>query len=78
MPAGDAEIMQAARNLHHAIRNALGGQAQHIFDYPTPFDPSDHVFDHHPHTGEDPIAELFPHRQLFACKRSQGVKFTSS
>jgi len=58
--------MQAARNLHHAIRNALGGQAQHIFDYPTPFAPSDHVFDHHPHTGEDPIAELFPHRQLFA------------
>jgi len=58
--------MQAARNLHHASRNALGGQAQHIFDYPTPFDPSDHVFDHHPHTGEDPIAELFPHRQLFA------------
>jgi len=66
VPAGDAEIVQAASNLHHHIRNALGGQAQHIFDYPTPFDPSDHVFDYHSHTGEDPIAELFTHRQLFA------------
>jgi hypothetical protein len=66
MTAGDAEIVSATRNLHDHIRNALGGQAQHIFDYPTPCDPSDHVFDHHPHTGEDPIAELFPQRQLFA------------
>jgi hypothetical protein len=54
--------MQAARNLHHHIRNTLGGQAQDIFDYPTPFDPSKHVFDHHPHTGEEPVAELFPDR----------------
>jgi hypothetical protein len=62
MTAGDAEIVQAARNLHHHIRNALSGQAQHIFDYPTPFDPRDYVLDHHPHTGEDPVAELFTHR----------------
>lgn len=66
MPAGDAEIVQTARNLHHHIRNALGGQAQNIFDYPTPFDPSDHVFDHHPYTGEDSITELFTYCELFA------------
>jgi hypothetical protein len=64
VPAGDTEIVQAARNLHHHIRNALGGQAQYIFDYPTPFDPREHVFDYHAHTGEDPLAELFPHCQL--------------
>ena len=62
MTVGDTEIVQAARNLHHHIRNALGGQAQHIFDYPTSFDPSDHVFDHHPDTGEEPVAKLFPYR----------------
>jgi hypothetical protein len=55
VPAGDAEIVQTASNLHHHIGNALGGQAQHIFDYPTPFDPSDHVFDYHPYTGEEPM-----------------------
>jgi hypothetical protein len=66
MTAGDAEIVQAASNLHHHIRNACGSQAQHIFHYPTPFDPSNHVFDHHPDTGEDPVAELFPYRELLA------------
>jgi hypothetical protein len=55
VPAGDAEIVQTASNLHHHIGNALGGQAQHIFDYPRPFDPSDHVFDYHPYTGEEPM-----------------------
>jgi hypothetical protein len=64
--AGDAEIVQAARNLHHHIRNTLGGQAQDIFDYPTPFDPSEHVFDHYPHTGGELVVELFPYRELFA------------
>jgi hypothetical protein len=64
--AGDAEVVQATRNLQHHIRHALGGQAQHLFDSPTPFDSSDHVFDHHPDTGEEPVAELFPHRELFA------------
>ena len=58
--------MQATRNLHYHIRNALGGQAQHILDDPTSFDSCDHVFDHHSHTGEDPIAELFTHCQFFA------------
>jgi len=60
-------MVQAARNLHHHIRHALGGQAQPIFDYPTPFDPSDHMLDYHSHTGEDPIADLFTHRPLLAC-----------
>ena len=58
--------MQTASNLHHHVRNALGGQAQDIFDDPTPFDPSDHVFDYHPHTGEDPVVERLSHRQRFA------------
>jgi hypothetical protein len=66
VPAGDAEIGQAASQLHHHIRNARGGQAQHLFDYPAPFDPSDHVFDYHSHTGEEPIAELFPYCELCA------------
>jgi hypothetical protein len=64
--AGDAEIVQATRNLHHHIRNVLDSQAQNIFDYPTPFDASEHVLDHHPYTGEDPVAEFFPYRELFA------------
>jgi hypothetical protein len=58
--------MQATRNLHHPLRNTLGGQAQHIFDDPTSFDPCDHVCDPHSHTGEEPIAERFTHCQFFA------------
>src|SRR4029434_3304156 len=34
-----AEIVQAARNLHHEIRGALGGQTEDIFHHATPSHP---------------------------------------
>jgi hypothetical protein len=62
----DAEIVQAARNLHAQIRHAVCGQAQDIFDNPTPFDPGKHIFHHHARTGEEVIEERVPYAQLLA------------
>jgi len=60
----DAEIVQSASNLHNQISNALCGQAQDIFDNPTPFDPGKHVFHDHTRTGEEVIEEPVRHAQL--------------
>src|SRR5712692_304633 len=62
----DTEIVQAARNLHDQIRHVGFGQPQDIFDNPTPFDPSNHVFYDHARTGEEVIEELLPHAQFLA------------
>src|SRR5712692_7774413 len=62
----DAEIVQAARNLHDPIRNVGFGQAQDLFDDPTPFDPGNHVFHDHARTGEDTIEDLLLHAQFLA------------
>ena len=66
MPARDAEIVQAARNLHHSIRDAFFGEAQDIFDNAAAFDPGDRVLDDDTRTGEDRVDELLPNAQLFA------------
>ncbi len=63
----DAEIVQAARNLQDQIRHAVGGQAQDLFDHPTPFDPSKHIVHHHARTGEEMIEEVLAHAQGLAC-----------
>ena len=60
MTTTDTEIVQAAGNFHHQIRQALYGQAEDIFDHPTPFDPRNHVFDHHTHAGEEAVEQLLP------------------
>jgi hypothetical protein len=57
--------VQAARNLHHAIRDAFFGEAQDIFDKATAFDPGDRVLDDDPRTGEDRVDELLTDAQLF-------------
>jgi hypothetical protein len=59
-------MVQAAGNLHHPIRDARFGQAQDIFDDPTPFEARNRVFDHHTRAGDDPIEQPFPHAQLLA------------
>ena len=61
-----AEIVQPARNLHHEIRHALCGQAQDIFDNPTPFHPGQHIFDDHTGAGDERIEEFVLHAQLLA------------
>jgi len=61
----NAEIVQAACNLHHAIRDAFFGEAQDIFDNATAFDPGDRVLDDDPRTGEDRVDELLTDAQLF-------------
>ena len=66
MTTTDAEIVQAARHLPDQIRYAVGGQAQDIFDHPTPFDPSKHIFPHHARTGEEVIEEVIAHAQCLA------------
>jgi len=57
----DAEIVQAARNLHDQISTAVCGQAQDIFDNPTPFDAGNHIFYDHARAGAEMIEELLPH-----------------
>lgn len=63
MTARDTEVMQAAGNLHHPIRNALFGQTQDILHNPTPLHARNHVLDHHTRTGENliehPIANAY-------------------
>lgn len=61
-----AEIVQAARNLHDQIGEAVFGQAQDIFDNPTPFAPGQHVFHHHARTGEEVMQEGMAHAQGLA------------
>ena len=68
MTTTDAEIVQPARNLHDQIRNAIGGQAQDIFNNPTPFDPSQYVFHDHARTGDEVIEEMIPHAQGLASR----------
>ena len=66
MTTRNAEIVQAARNLHHSIRDAFFGEAQDIFDNAAAFDPGDRVLDYDTRTGEDRVDELLPDAQLFA------------
>ena len=58
MTTRNAEIVQAACNLHHAIRDAFFGEAQDIFDNAAAFDPGDRVLDDDTRTGEDRVDEL--------------------
>ena len=66
MTTTDAEIVQATRNLHDQIRDAVGRQTQDIFDYPAPFDPGQHIFHHYTRTGEEVIQEAIAHAQGLA------------
>jgi hypothetical protein len=66
VPTTDAEIVQATGNLHDEIRKALCGQAQDIFDNPTPFHPGNHIFHDHTGTGDEVIEEPVSHAQLLA------------
>jgi hypothetical protein len=66
VPTTHAEIVQAARNFHDEIRDALGGQAEDIFDNPAPFHPGNDVFYDHACTGDEVIEEPVFYAQLLA------------
>ena len=66
MTTRNAEIVQPARNLHHAIRDAFFGEAQDLFDNAAAFDPGDRVLDDNTRTREDRVDELLTDAQLFA------------
>ena len=59
-------MVQAARHLHHSIRDAFSGEAQDIFHNAAAFDPGDRVLDDDTRTGEDRVEELLTDAQLFA------------
>jgi hypothetical protein len=59
-------MVQAARNLHHAIRDAFFGEAQDIFDNAAAFDPGDRVRNDDTRTGKERVEELLTDAQLFA------------
>ena len=67
MTTRNTEIVQAARNLHHAIRDAFLGEAHDLFDNAAAFDPGDRVLDDDTCTGEDRVDELLTDAQFFAC-----------
>jgi hypothetical protein len=69
--------MQAARNLHDEIRDALCGQAQDIFDNPTPFHPSNHIFYDHAAAGDEVIEEPVLHAQLLALRFFLGCRVST-
>jgi len=62
----NVEIVQAASNLHHAIRDAFFGEAQDIFDNAAAFDSGDRVLDYDTRTGEDRVDELLTDDHLLA------------
>ena len=76
MTTTDAEIVQAARNLHDEISDALCRQPQDIFDNPTPFHPGNHVFYDYTGAGDEVIEERVLHAQrpafgfFFGCRVS--------
>jgi hypothetical protein len=70
----NAEMVQAARNLHDEIRDALGGQTQDIFDNATPFHPGNHVFYNHACAGDEMIEESVLHAQLLASRFFLGCR----
>jgi hypothetical protein len=66
MTTTDAEIMQAARNLHDHIRDTRFGSAQDIFDYTAAFPPGNHVCHDDADTGDEVIEALVPYAQGLA------------
>lgn len=59
-------MVQAARNLHHAIRDAFLGEAQDLFDNAAAFDPGDRVLNDDTRTGKERVEELLTDAQRFA------------
>ena len=74
VPTTDAEIVQATGNLHDEIRDALCGQAQDIFDNPTPFHPGNHIFHDYARTGNEVIEEPICHAHLLAFRFFLGCR----
>ena len=66
MTTRNTEIVQAACNLHHAIRDAFFGEAQDIFDNAAAFDSRERVLDDDTRPGEDRVDELLTDAQFFA------------
>jgi hypothetical protein len=66
MTTGNAQVVQAAGDLHHPIRNALDREAQDLFDNSTAFDAGNPVFDHDTAPGEDPVEHPVASTQLLA------------
>jgi hypothetical protein len=74
MTTTHAEIVQAARNLHDEISDALYGQTQDIFDNPTPFHPSNHIFYDYVAAGDKVIEEPVLHTQRLAFRFFLGCR----
>jgi hypothetical protein len=85
MTTGNAQVVQAAGDLHYPIRNALDREVQDIFDNPTAFDPRNHapwicaaiddraVSWNLPRRSHDPLGGCDPHRVEAAIRRAGGV-----
>jgi hypothetical protein len=68
MTTTHTEIVQATRNLHHEVRNAIVCQPQDIFDNPTTFDACDDMLDHDAHARDNAVDELVSGTQCLAAR----------
>ena len=59
-------MVQAARHLHHSIRDTFCGEAPDIFDNAAAFDPGDRGLDDDTRPGEDRVDALLTDAQCFA------------
>ena len=59
-------MVQAARKLQHAIRDAFCGEAQDLCDNAAAFDPGDGVLDDDTCPGEERVEERLTDAQFFA------------
>ena len=74
MTTTDAEIVQAARNLHDEIRDALCSQTQDIFDNPTPLHSGHHIFYDDASAGDEVIEEPGLYTQRLALRFFLGCR----
>jgi hypothetical protein len=63
-PMLDAQIVQAASHLHHLIRDAVLGIAQHVLHNTTPLDSGQGMLDPYPDARQFAIGLLFVLRQF--------------
>ena len=73
----NAEIVQPTGDLHHHVGDPFLGQAQDIFDNPTPFDARYHVFHLNPDTRDHLIEEFIGHAEFLAARLFLGWRVST-
>ena len=73
----NAKVVQPTGDHHHQVGDAFLGQAQDIFDNPTPFDASEHVLHLNPDTGDHLIEEFVGRAEFLATRLFLGWRVST-